>query len=601
MHILKGIFFLLIGLKCFHVYAQQPKFLTLKQEIEMFEDSLNESPENIKVLEKLIGFYNLNSDYIKSEKTIQKFQRKLNTKKKKIYQGDIFLLLAITYKYQFLYDKSALYFLKAKEFFLENKDYYKLTNLGGEYVEFYRKQSHYPEAHKMFFNYIYLTKIHEIKDPRILNKLYNRYAAVLNEDLNVPLSVKYSLKAIKQAEKINDPNLLAISYNELGYSHRNFGNWDIAADYYLKAEEQWKKVGYLRDATHAKMNRILLLSHANIMPLDQQLKETLEVLEYIDKNKIDYPKVQIYSNIKNYYIVKKNYKKALEYEYLLTSERIKEVKERTQTEVTNIQEKYENEKLIKVNKSISSKAKQKQLDLKNARNRIIIIISILLIVFIALATVVFLWIKLRVLNKKLVLKDKQKTILVQEIHHRVKNNLQFMKSMLEMQIGVSSHESKSLEDVYRRVDAMSLVHEMLYIDDANMNLSIKDYLEKLIDFSNILYNKDQKITFNLKCVDVELPIDKIVSIGIICSELLSNSLKYAFVDQERPIISFELTQNEENYTVNYSDNGVGLVEKESDTRKTLGMRLIDIFSRQLNGEYSIHSTKGFNFVLNFKK
>jgi two-component sensor histidine kinase len=175
--------------------------------------------------------------------------------------------------------------------------------------------------------------------------------------------------------------------------------------------------------------------------------------------------------------------------------------------------------------------------------------------------------------------------------------------MLEMQIGVEESESstKSLEDVYRRIDAMSLVHEMLFIDEANLNLSVKDYLEKLVDFSTILYNKDHKITFNLSCVNVELPIDQIVSIGIICSELLTNSIKYAFQDHKEPKINFELTQNDGIYQINYSDNGIGMTEKEDDSRKTLGMRLIDIFSRQLNGEYKIQSNNGFNFSLEFKK
>ena len=241
--------------------------------------------------------------------------------------------------------------------------------------------------------------------------------------------------------------------------------------------------------------------------------------------------------------------------------------------------------------------------LDSARLQLILIIIVLLVVIIALVGFLYLWNKLRKANKLLVKRNEQKTLLVQEIHHRVKNNMQFVKSMLEMQIGIEDSESssKSLEDVYRRIDAMSLVHEMLFIDEANMNLSIKDYLEKLIDFSTILYNKEKKISFNLNCVNVELPIDQIVSIGIICSELLTNSIKYAFVDQERPKISFDLTQNEDTYSISYSDNGIGMTEKEDNTRKTLGMRLIDIFSRQLNGEYSIQSTNGFNFKLNFKK
>lgn len=588
----------------FSVCAQKVEFKTLQEEIDILEKAQKESPRNLATLKKLVEKYNLNSNYVRAEKVILDYQHKYVKKNNKRVQGEVYLLLAITYKYQTEYEQSAICFLKAKDIFNKIKAYSDLIILGAEYTEFYRKQAKYEEAEKTYYKFRFLATKYGIDNPKILNKLYNRFAAVLNETNRPYPSIDYSNKAILEAQKTNDQNAMAISYNEIGFSLKNLKKINKSAESYFKAEEIWMKLGYYRDAIQAKMNRVTMLSHNLIYPYPMQLKSSLEVVELIDKYNVDYSKRYPYEIIRSCYSdYYKDYKMALIYEQKLAGERLREMELNSQSEVVNIQEKYDNENLQRKNKVIAFKAREKQLELENVKTRVILIAIILLVVVSALIALFIFWMRLRMANKLLIIRNNQKTLLVQEIHHRVKNNMQFVKSMLEMQIGVEESESstKSLEDVYRRIDAMSLVHEMLFIDEANMNLSIKDYLEKLIDFSNILYNKDHKIAFKLTCVNVELPIDQIVSIGIIATELLTNSIKYAFQDHQEPTISFELTQNGSNYQINYSDNGVGMTQKEEESRKTLGMRLIDIFSRQLNGEYSIYSDNGFHFDLKFKK
>lgn len=586
--------------------GQVNEFKTLQKEIDLLENSYRKTPNNLAILKSLVEKYNLNSNYVKAEKVIKSFQKNNQKKIKsdKKINPELLLLLAITYKYQNENEKATFHFLKAHDAFLKAKNKEGLINYGGELIEFYRRQAKYEIAEKTYYKYLFLAKKYKVVNPRFINKLYNRYAAVLNETSRGRQSIKLSLKAIDEAEKINDYNLMAISYNEMGFSCKNLRKIKESTENYQKAEDIWMKSGCLRDAIQAKMNRITMLTHNGLITPKEQIRSSLEVVELIDKYKVDYPKITAYEILRSTSInIYNDYKTGYKYEALLTGERLKEYERSSKAQVANIQEKYQNDKLAKANEEIKKNVKLEKEKLDSARLQLILIIIVLLVVIIALVGFLYLWNKLRKANKLLVKRNEQKTLLVQEIHHRVKNNMQFVKSMLEMQIGIEDSESssKSLEDVYRRIDAMSLVHEMLFIDEANMNLSIKDYIEKLIDFSNILYNKDQKISFNLNCVNVELPIDQIVSIGIICSELLTNSIKYAFVDQKRPKISFELTQNEDTYSISYSDNGIGMTEKEGDTRKTLGMRLIDIFSRQLNGEYSIQSSDGFNFNLKFKK
>lgn len=596
----------LISFISFNSNAQANEFKTLQEEIRLLEKSFRKSPNDLTLLKSLVEKYNLNSNYFIAENAIKSFQKnnQKKIKKNKKINAELLLLLAITYKYQNENEKATFHFLKAHDAFINAKNKEGLINYGGELIEFYRRQAKYDIAEKTYYKYLYLAKKYKIENPRFLNKLYNRYAAVLNETSRGSQSIELSLKAIKEAEKINDNNLMAISYNEMGFSCKNLRKIEESTKNYQKAEDIWMKSGYLRDAIQAKMNRVTMLTHNNLISPKEQIQSSLEVVELIDKYKVDYPKITAYEILRSTSInIYNDYKTGYKYEALLTGERLKEYERSSKAQVANIQEKYQNDKLAKANEEIKKNVKLEKEKLDSARLQLILIIIVLLVVIIALVGFLYLWNKLRKANKLLVKRNEQKTLLVQEIHHRVKNNMQFVKSMLEMQIGVEESESstKSLEDVYRRIDAMSLVHEMLFIDEANLNLSIKDYLEKLVDFSTILYNKDHKITFNLSCVNVELPIDQIVSIGIICSELLTNSIKYAFQDHKEPKINFELTQNDGVYQINYSDNGIGMTEKEDDSRKTLGMRLIDIFSRQLNGEYKIQSNNGFNFSLEFKK
>lgn len=199
--------------------------------------------------------------------------------------------------------------------------------------------------------------------------------------------------------------------------------------------------------------------------------------------------------------------------------------------------------------------------------------------------------------------NEQKAML-QEIHHRVKNNLQFIQAMIDMQINASKNESNQsvLKDTTRRINAMTMVHEMLYHKDSIETISLKQYLQELVNkLTDVNTGPQVQVHFHTNLKSVRFDINNCIAIGMITSELLSNSIKHAFKDTGHPEILIDLQRSPSNNTFVYvvKDNGSGVEESAPDNRG-LGMRLIDIFARQLNGTYSLKNHNGLLFTLVFK-
>lgn len=198
-------------------------------------------------------------------------------------------------------------------------------------------------------------------------------------------------------------------------------------------------------------------------------------------------------------------------------------------------------------------------------------------------------------TKELVKENKIKDALVQEIHHRVKNNLQSISSLVDMQIRSlkSENEIKALTDTQLRIGAMALVHEMLYTSQDITLVSVKKYIDELVASINEMVNTEKlPIQFEINTYDHMLSVSDCISFGILTSEVISNSIKYAFKGIENPRINIDLKLEKELIIYQIKDNGVGIKEEKTDDTSSLGLRLVDVFSRQLNAKLNIESDKG---------
>jgi two-component sensor histidine kinase len=199
---------------------------------------------------------------------------------------------------------------------------------------------------------------------------------------------------------------------------------------------------------------------------------------------------------------------------------------------------------------------------------------------------------------------KEKEQLLKEIHHRVKNNLQIVSSLLNLQSEniVDEKYLGLIKESHNRINSMALVHEMLYKSKALSRIELKEYIERLSSSVNMSYSSPQKeIIFDYRIESgIHLEIDMMIPIGLMLNEILSNSFKYAFPKKNKGVISIELKR--ENNTINMVvfDNGVGL-KKNFDIKKTgsLGMQLVQMLGEQIDAGVSITSNKGTRYEINF--
>jgi two-component sensor histidine kinase len=204
----------------------------------------------------------------------------------------------------------------------------------------------------------------------------------------------------------------------------------------------------------------------------------------------------------------------------------------------------------------------------------------------------------------------EKEILLREIHHRVKNNLMIVSSLL-------AHQSQYIRDKdvidmftdsQNRILSMALVHEKLYQSKNLAKIDFKEYIDDLVvDLIQSYEVNGNKITLNMNIENIQLDIDFAIPCGLIINELVTNSLKYAFpvgtqTQGEIKIAFHSIDRNENIFELVDSDNGIGL-PKDLDFRKTdsLGLHLVTTLAeKQLHGEITLNRSKGTEFKIKFR-
>jgi PAS domain S-box-containing protein len=201
----------------------------------------------------------------------------------------------------------------------------------------------------------------------------------------------------------------------------------------------------------------------------------------------------------------------------------------------------------------------------------------------------------------------EKEILLREIHHRVKNNLQIIASLLYLQsINISDNFTLDiLRESRSRVKSMALIHEKLYRSEDLALIPFATYLESLIDNLKEAYGVNDStvsIGITITPTDLSLNIETGIPCGLIINELISNSLKHAFKDGRKGVITIAMTETgPHDYTMIISDNGPGF-PKDIDFKKTtsLGLQLVNNLVLQLEGDISLDCSGGSSFTMHLK-
>ncbi|HWA05343.1 MAG TPA: PAS domain S-box protein [Ignavibacteria bacterium] len=200
---------------------------------------------------------------------------------------------------------------------------------------------------------------------------------------------------------------------------------------------------------------------------------------------------------------------------------------------------------------------------------------------------------------------KEKELLLKEIHHRVKNNLQIIVSLLKLQ-SKYVFDPRDLEIFNKsrsRVETMSLIHEKLYKSADISQIDMGNYLRDLVGHLLKAYNlSTARIEFDIDAENILMSIDTAIPCGLIVNELINNILKHAFPDGYNGKIQLNLHRSDENVILEVVDNGVGIPESfNMDKNDSLGMQLIDTLVKQLDGVIEVTRTNGTRFSIEFRE
>ena len=199
----------------------------------------------------------------------------------------------------------------------------------------------------------------------------------------------------------------------------------------------------------------------------------------------------------------------------------------------------------------------------------------------------------------------EKSILLQEIHHRVKNNMQIISSLLNLQTRYVNDQKviDVLKESQNRVKSMAMIHEKLYLSNDLSHIDFGDYIKSLV--TNLFYSYNIEKTHVKPVFEVEnlnLNIDTAVPCGLIISELVSNSLKYAFPSGMSGEIFVSLKCVKNIYELIIHDNGIGMSDDiDFDNLETLGLLLVNNLTEQLDGDMTINRKQGTTFEIRFKE
>jgi PAS domain S-box-containing protein len=199
---------------------------------------------------------------------------------------------------------------------------------------------------------------------------------------------------------------------------------------------------------------------------------------------------------------------------------------------------------------------------------------------------------------------KEKEVLLREIHHRVKNNMQIIHSLLNLQKRtVSQSETKEvLKESQGRVMAMAMIHEKLYQSSNLTKINFKIYVEKLVRQLFSLYNvNEQQIKIFFKMENIEMNVDTAIPCGLIINEIITNSLKYAFPMGEG-ILKLELKKTNNDFFMVIEDDGIGLPDDISlEKTSTLGLQLVNSLISQIDGSITLEEGLGTRYIIKFRE
>lgn len=483
---------------------------------------------------------------------------------------------------------------RKKEYEQSSHDHWETARLYNDIGVFYNRMEKYDSAEVYFKKALQELKQHNKKN--IDTNYYNFFVSLIQSNMAVGL-----LKNKKYKEAL--PYLLVDIRNS------------------LKNKEY-------ESAFNAYIGLIEIYLNLNQPSIAKKYLDTLDILDYPD---FHYPK----NLAKKYYWQSVYYekigelRKSLDFlrQYIKLNDSVRELEKELQTINAEIAYKVqEKDKAIKEKNIALSILKLQQEKSETIKTYLIIFIIILLIAGFILfryyrevqkhsqeleKTNITIQQQNQLIQKTL----SERELLIKEIHHRVKNNLQIINSIIRLQMSKENNDKAQtlLNEISARIQSIALTHQMLYKKDKFLHINAAEYLKHLCEqiisaFSDNLpshpsthsSHSNIQLEYSFNDDKIELPLDIAIPLGLICSEVITNAIKYAFPDKKGKI-NVNLYCSENTCTLTIRDNGIGIDLQKAHKKESLGMELIHLLSEQIDAQYSFRVDNGTVFEIQFKK
>jgi two-component sensor histidine kinase len=409
-------------------------------------------------------------------------------------------------------------------------------------------------------------------------------------------------KALKIATAHNIPVQIRTSWVELGFCYNALKNYNEALRYFKKVEADPETKQDIYDY----INLLLGMSETYLGLKNYKKAIELSTKGISQKSVADNNYYDTFSRF--YKILSESYEKVGEYtkalffykNYKLLSDSL--LNEKNTTNMNELSAKFEFQQ------------KQQQIDLLQKENLVkdysiqkskaSVFLYLTALCFSALVIIALLVFYLNKRKTTRTLKEKnalisaslkERDVLLKEIHHRVKNNLQVINSLLNLQSKKMEDPTalEAIKEAKNRIKTMALIHQSLYSDKDLTNINTKEYVESLIHSLFVSYKINITEIDLITDVDsIPMEVDTLVSLGLIINELISNALKYAFENANKGRLEVNLKKTEENIILEVNDNGIGLPADWNKKTTSIGYQIINSFIKKVNGKINIDGTDG---------
>ncbi|MDO9577401.1 MAG: tetratricopeptide repeat protein [Candidatus Cloacimonadales bacterium] len=490
---------------------------------------------------------------------------------------------------------------------------------------------------------IFLKFLEGENDDIIQSKLLNNIGIAYQEMGDLEKALFYYQRALSLNRKLDLKDKIAASLNNIGYIYDMQKDWNTTLAYYQQALTLKEEIGDQFGIANGQKNvGSIFLEMKQYNTALSYLRKSIELAENIGAQEI---LKDNYKYLSRLFHEQNNYKTAFECEQKYSAIKDSLFHESMAEKLAAIETNYmivkaEKEKEILIKDNLLYKFDIQKVNLEKLRSYILVLLLLLLSMIITFA-----YYQKRAINKilqkskanleievehrtielaktntdllneieerkkaEIIITDslKEKEVMLREIHHRVKNNLQIISSILNLQTydEIDDKSLSILENTRNRVYSMSLIHEKLYMERNLAQIEFKDYISGLLNYLLGNYQFDSKrIDVKLEIKKVFLNLDTAIPCGLLINEIFTNSIKHAFQNMEEGLVTIQMFKDKKNYfNLIIGDNGnIIHSEEELINHKSIGMQLIKLLAKQINSELIIDVSGGVKYIFKFKE